>query len=227
MTGDSPGFPPRHYLVRLRPGTLPADSPFLAPELRDFLARWISRGWPAVVRRQEPGTAAGELCLGFPLPPRLGRKKIAWRTARARVAALAPPPLLAEVLPSAPEAWREALGTLLASAEELEIFPRIYGSFAWQHLTGEAYVGENSDLDLLFSARSAEHLERIMEMLLHWEHLSGLRADGELLFGSGRAVAWRELLNRQQARVLVKSRSAVTLVPPAEVLAALCCEEAS
>ena len=54
-------------------------------------------------------------------------------------------------------------------------------------------------------------------------HAATLPLDGEIVFPSGAAVAWKEWLSasRNEARVLVKDAGAVRLAPMAELLMTL------
>ncbi len=53
---------------------------------------------------------------------------------------------------------------------------------------------------------------RVIDVLREWERTHGLRADGELRFADGAAIAWREL-GSAAARVLVKRDDGVALEP--------------
>ena len=46
------------------------------PEVRSAVTQWVALGWPAVVRRQQPGTCAQTLSVGFPLALNRGRRRV-------------------------------------------------------------------------------------------------------------------------------------------------------
>ena len=94
---------------------------------------------------------------------------------------------------------------------------RVFGSLAWQYLTGEPYVSDRSDVDLLWRPSDIGELRQGMEMLLDWEGRFGLRVDGEIELPDGTAVAWRELAMGPRT-VLVKATAGVALRPLAELL---------
>jgi phosphoribosyl-dephospho-CoA transferase len=119
---------------------------------------------------------------------------------------------LAQVIVSAPPAWQTPLSELDASFAAAGLRLRVYGSLAWQHITHESYVTDQSDVDLLFKPKDRGELDVALTLLQAWEQRSGLRADGEVLLPDGAGVAWRELL-RAQNRVLVKSAEGVRLCP--------------
>jgi phosphoribosyl-dephospho-CoA transferase len=88
----------------------------------------------------------------------------------------------------------------------------VYGSHGWQHLTGMPYVHRNSDLDLSIQV---EDLQTAIEVADQLQALQdGPRLDGEMVFPSGRAIAWRELYqlaHGQVSQVLLKDRESVVL----------------
>jgi phosphoribosyl-dephospho-CoA transferase len=209
--------PVRHDLVWLDPtqaGALEVEAAF-----RPAVARWLAAGWPAVAARRAGGTEAGVTCLGIPLPPSLGRARIALKAPARAVASRRPPLRLAEVIASAPAARRGALEALDAEAHGLGIVLRVHGSLAWQHLTGEPYVTASSDLDLLLDAGSRWQLGAALRMLQLWELRTRMVADAEIQFPAG-GVAWRELASGAE-RVLVKQEAGVALLARGEVMAAL------
>jgi phosphoribosyl-dephospho-CoA transferase len=127
---------------------------------------------------------------------------------------------LREVVESCPIEWQDAARDLAAISTAIALEPRVYGSFAWQALTGDCYVAPTSDIDLAWRPRSAGQHEALTAALLRWELSTGRRADGEVLLPGGEAVCWRELAN-ESARILFKSGSSVALRARADFLAAL------
>ena len=214
----SPGVLRRHHLAWVDPAgwqqhlveKLPA--PYLP-----IVQEWFEQRRPAVVCRQEPATPSGAIRLGIPLSPQRGRSRIALVIDNGALRDSQPPPMLTRVTLDAPSAWQAPLRHLAAAAAVLELSLRVYGSLLWQYLTGEQYVTDQSDVDLLFTARDDMQLQSALALLLQWERESGLRLDGELLLADGAGVAWRELL-RADGRVLVKHMTAVQLLTRAEVL---------
>ena len=113
----------------------------------------------------------------------------------------------------------DPLFRLAALARAIAVDPGVYGSFAWQALTGERYLAPGSDIDLLWRPRDTAQLDSLIAALIEWEQETGRRADGEVLLANGDAVCWRELASGS-ARVLVKSDAAVALRERADFLAA-------
>lgn len=207
--------PSRHDLVWLTAAGAASVLNGLAAEERGEVVKWLRLGRPVIRTRDRPGEPPGRLCLGLPLPPDRGKRRLALSASRGGVAGWRPPPLLAEVIDSAPRSWREALLGLELKARALNLPLRVYGSLAWQYLGGEGYLRESSDLDLLWSPTDAAQLQAGLALLQAWEEGCGLRADGEVLLAVG-AVSWRELA-QAPARVLVKGQREVLLLPLASV----------
>lgn len=192
-----------------------------APGQDAALARWQREDWPAVVRRRDAGVADDIVCLGVALPPDADGVKcrIALQASTAGVSRSMRALPLADAAAAAPPAWRDGLRALAADAQALAL--RAYGSLALQACTGLPYLRPSSDIDLLLYPRSAGELRTGLALLA--EHGRRLPLDGEVVFPSGAAVAWKEWLDagRAGARVLVKERGAVRLDHPAALLASL------
>lgn len=177
---------------------------------------WVRRDRALVTRRTDADidadADAAACCLGIALPLASGRRRIALVVDRAAVIRVDAPLALDEVVDAAPLDRRDALHDLQRRAAEVETPLRVYGSFAWQAISGEVCVTSTSDLDLLWDARDGDQVARTIRALLTWERGSGLRADGEVRFADGDAVAWRELTTGA-SRVLVKNDQGVALKP--------------
>lgn len=222
-------FPARHQLAWLTPGAgaaaqLAGPCCLSAAAARDLLEAWLRRGFPLIVTRQPAGTAA-TIQLGLALPPAEGKYRLAFAVPRAMVRVISPPPTLTEAAAALPIGWRATLRALLDAPEILAGAPRVYGSAALQVLTGEACLGESSDLDLLLTPPSWPAAQRAAAALLELgASLPGPRLDGEIASPAGLAVAWRELA-AAPARLLVKSASRVELLATARFAAGFAAPE--
>jgi len=188
-------------------------------------------GWradrPLVVARQQCGEAlsnsisVGTIAMGLALPPAQGKRRIALSVHTHDIIRYTPPMLLADAIAHAPAEWQPALAELDAAATNLDIELRVFGSLAWQALSGLQYLTPQSDIDLLWHPQSNMQLQQGIALLAQWERSSGLRADGEVLFGGSSAVSWREwatLKSGDDQRVLVKRVSTAELVDARELL---------
>jgi phosphoribosyl-dephospho-CoA transferase len=175
----------RHTLAYVAPEAWPA---VVATETDRVVLDWAAAGRPAVVRRPACGDGDDMLPLGLPLPPALGKRRVALRCPRNAVARMAPPPLLQDAAASAPDPWRATIARLLA----LDPAGRCFGSLAWRHLTGLAYLGEQSDLDLLLHCASPGDADAVSAVLADIDAGAPMRVDAELVGPGGAAVHWRE-----------------------------------
>ncbi len=170
---------------------------------------WIDGGRALVARRRDSEHA--DAChLGVVLPPAAGKRRVPLVVDRDAVVKVAPPMSLAEAIVAAPSEWRVALGDLVDRGAASGTTFRVYGSLAWQAMSGEPYVGPTSDVDLLWNADGDAAIRRVLDLLVDWVARHGLRADGELVLADGGGVAWRELLGSAR-HVLVKHQHGVSL----------------
>jgi phosphoribosyl-dephospho-CoA transferase len=180
---------------------------------RELALRWGTRDLPAVVRRTEPGTAPGLLCLGIPAPPDAlsGQKlRVGFAVESRHVAVVRPALALDEA--SVPAAWQSAFTSLRAALREAGIDCRVFGSVAMQTLTGEPYLTPASDIDLLLRPANSAQLDAGLDLIRR--HAQSLPLDGEIEFPSGHAVSWKEWLGQGQGadRVLAKHLDTVALL---------------
>ena len=188
-----------------------------APEHAQTLHSWRREDWPLVARRRDADAdlASNTVALGLPLPPCpvKGKVRIPLRLPAGAVLRSSEALTLASLLPALPPRWQAAAAGLSAQAAAQRITLRVYGSAAWQALTGLHYIGPRSDLDLLFYPENMAALQA--GEALFRRHADHLPLDGEIVFPSGRAVAFKEWLLAQEAgagtRVMVKDESGVSL----------------
>lgn len=203
----------RHTLVTLTAagwGAAFARDPALADD--PLVRAWAERGWPLIVRRASPDEAdAGRVPLGLPLPPAAGKRRIALNVAADALATVGPLPALADVLAAAPDAWHVPLRELDALGARCGVPGRVFGSLAWQALTGEPYLAASSDLDIVFPLPAAASLAALLDGLAAIDARAPMRIDGELLRADGAGVNWREL-HARLPEVAVKTATAVELM---------------
>lgn len=213
----------RHTLVWIRPECRAA----VAAQVNDDamhaqIATWLAVDRPLVVARQPcEVTQQHTIAVGLAMPPAQGKCRIALSVAAHDIARYTPPLLLADAIMHAPVEWQSALAELDAAATGIDLELRIFGSLAWQALSGVNYMTPQSDVDLLWHPLSNAQLQQGIALLVRWEQSSGLRADGEVLFGGSSAVSWREwaaLKSGDGQRVLVKRASSAELVDARELL---------
>jgi phosphoribosyl-dephospho-CoA transferase len=175
-----------------------------------LVARWSKMGWPAIRRRALPYEEAG-LALGMPLPPSAGKKRISLLVDTDHVVSVARPPSLRQVQAYAPRNWWPTLDRLDRLELRHSVDARVFGSLAWQSLTGLDYVTDRSDLDVLFEFRGETDIDRFVADVAAIENEAPMRIDGELMRADGAAVNWREL-HGGGSELLVKSIGSVILL---------------
>lgn len=178
--------------------------------------KWASQWRPFVVRRSLPQDPTGTVPAGLPLPPNEGKKRLNANFSVQDIVAVSLMPELARARIVAPPQWQPVIVALL----ELQSNMRVYGSLAWQFLTGLPYLSDTSDLDLLIDLpTSAVNLKvqaaRLREI---GRNAGGVRLDGEYVRADGLAVKWRELA-RPNGEVLIKGLGGVEIMPRETFLA--------
>ncbi len=191
-----PDRPTRHTLVWL---SAHADWRADVAACEPRLAAWFAQGLPAMVARRAVDDPDPRLRLGVPLPPSEGKQRLALRVPVQDVQRMQAPPALDEVLAAGvPAEWKDALLALARIAPA-----RVFGAFAWQHLSGLPYVHAASDIDLLWQVGATAQADALVARLQQWEAEHDRRVDGELCLADGGAVNWREYAGGSR-QVLVK-----------------------
>ena len=181
-----------------------------------LLTGWADRGWPLIGRRDLHGEAEG-VKLGLPLPPSAGKRRFAVLLPAEAVLAITPPPSLGAVMQVAPVAWRQTMAQLAGLASGCGLEARVFGSIAWQMLTGLDYLTASSDLDLLLPLPRAGDVAGLAARLSAIEATAPMRLDGEFVREDGAAVNWREI-HAGVPEVLVKTMHRATLFSTAGFL---------
>lgn len=165
------------------------------------LQDWAAAGRPFV---QRAGLAEpGKVLLGWCQPPDGGPRRHGFSAPADAIRRRARPPRLSEAADAAPDNWRPLIDRLLAEEARRHLELRVYGSLAWSALTGLSYLRPQSDLDLLIGETRGGPGREGLAFLRAFEAHVAPRVDGEIVFSSGDAVAWREILSAPR-EVLVR-----------------------
>lgn len=158
----------------------------------DCLTHWATHRLPLVVARQPLDVASsGAIALGLPAPARWDRRRLALQVPRAAVLGLGEFPRLADMQALLPATARSAVSNLVGALDACNATAHVFGSYGWQAISGLDHVRPASDLDLCVAVDGAAHADAVAHALQSFGP-APLRLDGELLFGDGAAVAWRE-----------------------------------
>jgi phosphoribosyl-dephospho-CoA transferase len=185
------------------------------PDLAEVRSHCLA-GLPFIVGRPPVSIGEDSLQLGLALPD---KRRIGFCVKTSSIRQRRAPLSLDEVLPCLPDPWLPTINPLAAQFRAAGMEARVYGSAAWQAMTGGSYLREDSDLDLLLTPTTEEQLRRVLEILGSMEGARP-RLDGEVVLLDGRAVAWREAAS-DSAILLVKTLDDVSLVPRATWASAL------
>jgi phosphoribosyl-dephospho-CoA transferase len=175
-----------------------------------LVMNWVDRGWPLVARRAMPGDTDG-VALGLPLPPFAGKHRLSFLMQPDDIVATARPLQLNSTINVAPEPWRHTLDQVAELASRQGVEARVFGSLAWQTLTGLDYLSAGSDLDLLLSFPPSGDHAGLTAGIAAIEATAPMRLDGEITRDDGAGVNWREL-HTGAHEVLVKSIAEVALL---------------
>jgi phosphoribosyl-dephospho-CoA transferase len=173
-------------------------------------AQWAGGCLPLIARRPAPGDTAG-IPAGLPLPPSAGKKRIPLVVQPEDIVAVQPPPLLGDVIGTAPQSWRPALRQIVDLGASHACEARVFGSLAWQFITGLVYLTETSDVDLLLSFSARSNVKALLGGLGNIEALAPMRLDGELIREDGAGVTWHEVRTSAE-QILVKTLRDISLV---------------
>jgi phosphoribosyl-dephospho-CoA transferase len=212
----------RHDLVYLH--TTAAFTSACAAEgsgLADEVAAWIALGRPLVMARQPVGPGVQ---LGLTLPLRLGRQRLAIQVVREDIAAVLPPVRIQRCLERLPGPSATAMADLATAVAGCGAAIGIFGSLAWEVLTGEDYRNAESDIDIICDVTTSAQLKAVMAALGEAAGHLYCRLDGEVRMPDGLAVSWRELAGlstKPDARLLVKGPELVGLMSFAELTVSL------
>jgi phosphoribosyl-dephospho-CoA transferase len=185
----------RHQLAWLAPaGWARVQRRDWDPTAAECLAHWASVGLPLVVTRQPQELAeAGLVALGLPAPGRWERRRLALQVPRSDVLFFDEFPSAHAVVALLPAAARTAWRMLCRELEDCGARARVQGSYGWQHITGLDHVHGASDIDLWINVADAAQADAVAARLQCFRPTRP-RLDGELVFPTGHAVAWREWL---------------------------------
>jgi phosphoribosyl-dephospho-CoA transferase len=204
----------RHQLVRLFPTAWDRLLTLHRGIAEPWLKEWADHHRPLIVRRPLPADTR-EVPVGLPLPPSAGKQRIVLEVSYADIASVAPLPNISDVIGMAPHNWRRSLRRLILLADQYHVRCGVFGSLAWQGLTGLVYLSPDSDLDIVWSLPHRTQMTDFLTRLAEIESQAPMRIDGELTREDGAGVNWREL-HAGASELALKSWSGVRSCSVAE-----------
>lgn len=189
-------------------------------QIQALLTLWAQQDWPLITARQsdfyqaETAQIKQAIAVGLPMPASAfhGEKiRLSMRLQARELDRQAAPLSLAQCLKLMVQqistgkylptrqrkAQLAAMHELLRAAEDAGLNLQVYGSWAWQAMTGLAYLQDGSDLDLLCTPSDAQQLTAAVRIFQRVQQ--AIPVDGEIVFPGARAVAWREYMQAQLA----------------------------
>ncbi len=198
-------------------------SPRIAEETdgaQDAVRGWIAARRPLIVTRQcadrEPGRRQLAMCGPRMMVPR----RVAVGVSADDIGAVTPALPLESTIHAAPLRWQPGLRALDLALAELDLTARVFGSLAWQALTGLAYLHAGSDVDLIVDlsadawraaftpeGRWDDGVEKLMSLV----DAAPFRCDCELRLDRDAACSLAELRG-ESTQVLLKRNDRSLLV---------------
>ena len=156
------------------------------------LAHWAAHGLPLVVTQQPRDAASTDsIALGLPAPNRWRRRRLALQVPRRELLYFGEFPCADQAAKLLTPAARADWAALYAALRACGVSARVHGSHGWQLLSGLAYLRPESDIDLAIAVTDVDQADAVVKRLQAFPR-EWPRLDGELVFGRGHAVAWRE-----------------------------------
>lgn len=183
-------------------------------QARACLTHWATHRLPLVVTRQSVDAVPdGSIALGLPAPAPWDRRRLALQVPHAAVLGFEEFPALAAVQALLPPSAQRPVRALLDALATAGATAHVFGSYGWHAISGLAHVRPESDLDLWIGVAGIEQADAVAQVLQSFG-AARPRLDGELVFGDGASVAWREWIEWRAGRaraVMVKRLDGVAL----------------
>lgn len=180
-----------------------------------LVREWAACGRPLVSRRLLPDDRSG-VPLGLPTPPSDGKRRLSFVVPDDAIARTMRPPTLADSLGTLPRSWQWTAARIAVLGERHAATVRVFGSAAFQLLTGLDYLTPSSDLDLLIDVGAETDVSVLAAELAKLADGAPMVLDGEIMGPQGAACKWREI-GVDTENVLIRTASRTFLGNPTRI----------
>ncbi|EOR08572.1 malonate decarboxylase holo-[acyl-carrier-protein] synthase [Acinetobacter tandoii] len=185
----------RHDLAYLHPV---ADLHFLDSSLpepaRQKVYQLLQQSVPMTICRQDNDDAA-QVKLAINCLVEGCKYRVACLVEADEIQLITRPLSLHTLLIERPQSFQDAaLHDFAKALVTLNCEVYVYGSYAYEYLTQEAYVRVSSDLDLVLYPQDMSRLADILQLIQKTQTLSAVRLDGEIKIHPDWHVSFNELL---------------------------------
>ncbi|MCW8471269.1 malonate decarboxylase holo-[acyl-carrier-protein] synthase [Fluoribacter gormanii] len=207
--------PQRHHLIYLQPNADFAITSFHEEKhvIEEQVTLWLAKGLPCIYAKQL--VPQETISLGLTLLFANKKHRVGLRVAPSLVQKQKPLPQLVEMQDFFSHYYGiKELNRIL----ELYLISDIavYGSFLFHYLSGDSFVGPDSDLDLLLSYQG-HSLIALRELVGVLTERFNRTIDGEVRFPGFGDISLKELLSSAAKKLLCKSQDKVTLLSRIEL----------
>lgn len=233
---EETGFPPalsRHDLCWLRQPSPPLGGVSILtvelhpsrPEelvaIKPVVMDWIATGRPFVATRQEPTSQTQGRKLALCRPRSDAPRRVALEVDITAILKWQEPVPLHQARAAAPVGWQPILQEIDRVGADLGLTFRVFGSLAWQALTGLPYLHAASDVDLLLDLPPElwrrvftpdGQLSPLLREVGELFSAAPFRCDCELRLARGPACSFGELRNHT-THVLLRHNDRNTIHP--------------
>lgn len=206
----------RHDLAYLRDSATLHFLDVSLPEIvKQKVSQLLSQHIPMTICRQED-LDAGQVKLAINCLVEGYKYRVACWVAEHDIERITRPLSLQTLLKSDSQILqRKVLSDFADSLERLGCGVYVYGSYAYQALTQEAYVRPTSDLDMLLYPQHQHEVPEILQLIQQIQAQSSVRLDGEIQIHPAWHVSFNELIAvfpEMKQQVIVKGIQRVDML---------------
>lgn len=205
----------RHDLVTLDPqATLYGLDQGLPEIVVQTIHLWVQKGLPMTVCRQTD-TSQGQVKLAISCVLQGRKYRTAVLTDQDCIVKIQRPVALKNIWTTFDLNDQQSLQRFEHHLAKLNCEVYVYGSYAYQYLTGQRYVTLHSDLDLVLYPQQLEHIPKILQCITALKEQVSFPIDGEIKCHPQWHVSFNELmlvLAQGQQTIIAKGLTHIALL---------------